>query len=63
MLNGHYDFYFPYETSQIPFFENLGTLPADKRMIIYETSHSLPGNERIKETLAWLDRYLGPVRE
>jgi formylglycine-generating enzyme required for sulfatase activity/dienelactone hydrolase len=61
MLNGRYDFYFPLETSQIPFFENLGTPRADKQMRLYETSHSLPKNELIRETLAWFDRYLGPV--
>jgi len=25
MLNGKYDFFFPYETSQLPFYELLGT--------------------------------------
>lgn len=61
MLNGKYDFFFPYETSQRPFFELLGTPQADKRMIVYEGGHSVPPTETIKETLAWLDRYLGPV--
>jgi dipeptidyl aminopeptidase/acylaminoacyl peptidase len=61
MLNGKYDFYFPVETSQKPMFRSLGTAPEHKRHIVYDTGHSIPRNELIKETLAWLDRYLGPV--
>ena len=62
MLNGKYDFFFPYETSQVPFFELLGTPDEDKRMVINESGHSFPRTELAKETLAWLDRYLGEVR-
>jgi dienelactone hydrolase len=61
MLNGKYDFFFPYETSQVPFFELLGTADEDKRMVINESGHSFPGTELAKEAMAWLDRYLGPV--
>ena len=63
MMNGEYDFYFPVETSQKPFFEFLGTPPEDKKQIIYPTGHSVPRSELIKESLAWLDRYLGSVRK
>ena len=62
MLNGRYDFIFPLETSQEPFFELLGTLPEHKKMLVYDRGHSVPRTELIKETLDWLDRYLGPVR-
>ena len=62
MLNGRYDFYFPVETSQRPFFEHLGTPLPDKSWKIYDGSHSVPATELAKESLAWLDRYLGPVR-
>ncbi|HEX6314667.1 MAG TPA: protein kinase [Gemmatimonadaceae bacterium] len=62
MLNGKYDFFFPTETAQKPFFEFLGTPVADKRWIVYEGGHDVPRTELIKESLAWLDRYLGPVR-
>jgi len=31
-------------------------------MIVYDTDHSIPRNEYIKETLNWLDKYLGLVR-
>jgi eukaryotic-like serine/threonine-protein kinase len=62
MLNGKYDTLNPVETAIKPMFDLLGT-PADrKRLILYETDHIPPVNEFIKETLAWLDRYLGPVK-
>ena len=62
MLNGRYDFYFPVATSQEPYFKNLGTAPADKRYVVYEGGHDVPRTQPIKEGLAWLDKYLGPVR-
>ena len=62
MLNGKYDFFFPSETAQRPFFEFLGTPQADKRWISYEGGHDVPRTELIGESLGWLDRYLGPVR-
>lgn len=61
MLNGELDFYFPVETSQKAMFELLGTPPEHKRRITYPLGHSVPRPELIKETLAWLDKYLGPV--
>ncbi|MDY0099433.1 MAG: SUMF1/EgtB/PvdO family nonheme iron enzyme [Bacteroidales bacterium] len=62
MLNGKHDMYFPVETSQLPMFNYFGTPPEDKKIIIYDTGHLVPRNELIKETLAWLDKYLGPVK-
>jgi eukaryotic-like serine/threonine-protein kinase len=59
MLNGKYDFFFPYETSQRPFFEMLGTGKENKRIIAYEGGHSVPRTQLVKESLAWLDRYFG----
>jgi hypothetical protein len=61
MLNGRYDFFFPLETSQQPFFRLLGAPSEQKRMFVYEDGHSVPRTELIKETLDWMDRYLGPV--
>ena len=62
MLNGKYDTLNPVETTIKPMFDLVGT-PADrKRLILYETDHIPPVNEFIKETLAWLDKYLGPVK-
>ena len=62
MLSGRFDFVFPMETSQEPMFRLLGTPKEQKRRVVYDTGHDVPRNEEIKETLDWLDRYLGPVR-
>ena len=61
MLNGEYDDYFPLETAQKPLFRLLGTAQADKKMIVYPSGHLVPRVEFMKETLAWLDKYLGPA--
>jgi len=61
MLNGKYDTLLPYETSIKPMFDLLGTPDEHKELKLYETDHIPPMNEYIKEILAWLDRYLGPV--
>jgi serine/threonine protein kinase/cephalosporin-C deacetylase-like acetyl esterase len=61
MLNGRYDFFFPVESTQEPFFRLLGSRKDQKKHLIYETGHNIPRNELIKETLNWLDQYLGPV--
>jgi cephalosporin-C deacetylase-like acetyl esterase len=62
MLNGRFDFIFPTASSQEPMFRLLGTPAEHKRRVVYETGHDIPRNEMIKETLNWLDRYLGPVK-
>ena len=61
MLNGKYDQYFPVETSQKPMFQLLGTPPAHKRYVLHETGHFVPREVLVKETLDWLDKYLGEV--
>ena len=62
MLNGKYDFSIPFETNVKVFFDHLGTPEQDKRLCAYETDHYVPKGELIKESLNWLDRYLGPVK-
>jgi eukaryotic-like serine/threonine-protein kinase len=62
MMNGKYDTIQSYETSVKPMFDLLGTPEEQKKLLLYETDHIPPKNEFIKETLAWLDRYLGPVQ-
>ena len=62
MLNGSYDMFFPVESSQKPMFRLLGTPQGQKKMLVYPSGHLVPPNEFIKETLAWLDTYLGPAR-
>ncbi len=62
MLNGKYDTLNPYELHIKPMFDLLGTPDEHKELKLYETDHLAPMVDFIKETLAWLDRYLGPVQ-
>jgi formylglycine-generating enzyme required for sulfatase activity len=62
MINGRYDFVFPFETSQKPLFRLIGTQEKDKRHVTFETQHLLfPRNQLAREVLDWLDHYLEPV--
>jgi hypothetical protein len=63
MVNGRYDFLFPFETAQRAMFRAL-SVPADsKRHVIVDDGHSLSRIQNVsREVLPWLDRYLGPVR-
>ena len=47
----------------IPFFTLFGTPEEDKRQIFFESDHAPPRQDFIRETLEWLDKYLGPVRK
>jgi dienelactone hydrolase len=60
MLNGKYDTLEIPETSQKPLFDLLGT--RDKQRVLDETDHIPTTVVYIREILAWLDRYLGPVK-
>jgi dienelactone hydrolase len=60
MLNGKYDYLVP-EVLPRAFFEMLGTPEEHKRLVFYPSDHSIPRAARIRDTLAWLDKYLGPV--
>ncbi|MFC1628133.1 protein kinase [Gemmatimonadota bacterium] len=62
MLNGRYDYFYPYESTQIPFFNNLGTPDNHKEFYLSEGSHNVPREEVMARSLAWLDRYLGLVK-
>jgi len=61
MINGRYDLMVSFEGCQQPFFRLLGTPSADKRHVLLESGHGLPFTPWFKETLDWLDRYLGRV--
>jgi hypothetical protein len=63
MVNGRYDFSFSLNTSQNPLFAMLGTANDDKRHVVMESPHDVTVQQRqlVKEVLAWLDKYLGPV--
>jgi eukaryotic-like serine/threonine-protein kinase len=60
MLNGRFDFFLPEDTTQIPMFRLFGTPDANKRRVAYNTGHNIPRPDLIRESLDWLDRYLGP---
>lgn len=61
MLNGRFDTQAPLETRIRPMYDLLGTPERHKELKLYDTDHIPPRNQLIKEVLAWLDRYLGPV--
>ncbi len=61
MLDGRFDYYFPSTSSQEPMFRLLGTPNKQKLRVLFDSGHDLPRTGIIKETLNWLDRYLGPV--
>jgi dienelactone hydrolase len=63
MLNGRFDFFYPTATSQEPMFKLLGTPAEHKRRVVYETSHSIPRNEMIKEVVSWMEKYWGPTSQ
>jgi len=62
MLTGRDDFIRPVETQQVPLFRLLGVPEEQKRLARFDGGH-LPSdmNAVIREALAWLDRWLGPV--
>lgn len=59
MLNGDQDFTFPPKTSQEPMFHLFGTPAPDKKYVVYPGGHVFPFARIIKDTLEWLDKYLG----
>ncbi len=61
MLNGRHDFIFPLDETQRPLFRLLGTPEADKKHVLFDSGHVPPYADVVRETLDWLDRYLGPV--
>ena len=62
MLNGRYDSSYPLELLQKPLLRLLGTPEKDKRHVLVESGHAVGRSlDRVRETVDWLDRYLGPV--
>jgi hypothetical protein len=64
MVNGRYDFTFPLEEYQRPLFRLLGAPEQDKKLVLLEYAHNVGAlpNEMRREVLAWLEKYLGPVK-
>lgn len=59
MINGRDDHLRPLEKSQRPFFELLGTDPQHKVHRVFPGGHYVPRSDLIRESLDWLDGYLG----
>lgn len=59
MLNGLDDFTFPVQESQEPLYRLFGTPAANKGRATYPGGHVFPFSRMIKDSLDWLDRYLG----
>jgi len=62
LLNGRFDFFYPIDTSQLPMFRLFGVPATQKRRVVYDTGHNIPRPDLVRETLDWLDRYLGPLQ-
>jgi len=65
MINGKEDYVFPYDTSQLPMFELMHAANENTEHTVYPGGHGLLGlfREQIRgDVVAWLDRYLGPVK-
>jgi formylglycine-generating enzyme required for sulfatase activity/dienelactone hydrolase len=61
MLEARYDHLFPVDLSQQPLMDLLGSPPDQKRQVHFDAGHGpLPRGQTIAESLAWLDKYLGP---
>jgi formylglycine-generating enzyme required for sulfatase activity/DNA-binding winged helix-turn-helix (wHTH) protein len=62
MIGGRDDFNFPYETSQRPFFDMLGTADEFKEKLTLDWGHLPPQyTDVIKALVSWSDHWLGPV--
>ena len=61
LLHGRYDLLLSRETEARPMFDLLGTPAPDKRLYLVDGDHWIPRPDLIRESLAWLDTYLGPV--
>jgi hypothetical protein len=60
-VEGRYDHLFPVEQSQEPLLALLGSPANQKRQVLFDAGHGpLARGQVIHETLAWLDRFLGP---
>jgi dienelactone hydrolase len=61
MLSGEYDMIHPLETSARPMFSLWNADPAQKHHVVVDGAHFVPQPAVTRETVAWLDRFLGPV--
>jgi dipeptidyl aminopeptidase/acylaminoacyl peptidase len=62
MLNGRYDSDYPVDLLQRPLMRLLGTPEKHKRLVLFDSGHAIGRSlHRVRETVDWLDRHLGPV--
>ncbi|HNP62537.1 MAG TPA: SUMF1/EgtB/PvdO family nonheme iron enzyme [Woeseiaceae bacterium] len=61
LVNGRYDPIRPHRFVLSPLLDLLATEPESKQIILYESAHwPLPRYLMMRDSLDWLDRYLGP---
>jgi hypothetical protein len=61
ILSGEFDVIFPYDLAVKPMYDLLGTPEEHKLTKKFLSDHNIPKNDLIRESLKWLDKYLGPV--
>jgi pimeloyl-ACP methyl ester carboxylesterase len=61
LLSGEFDSTAPLENAR-RYFELIGTPEPDKKHVIAPGGHFVPREVLIRETLDWLDMYVGPPR-
>ena len=59
LLSGEFDSTAPLESAR-RYFALLGTPDGDKKHVVAPGGHFVPRDLLVRETLDWLDRYLGP---
>ncbi|MDG1219570.1 MAG: SUMF1/EgtB/PvdO family nonheme iron enzyme [Flavobacteriaceae bacterium] len=55
LLNGRYDFYFPYQSSQLPLFNLMNLDNNNKRHVVVDYAHYVPMHIVKEETLKWIN--------
>jgi dienelactone hydrolase len=61
ILSGEFDVSFPYDLVVKPMYDLLGTPDEHKLTLKFPSDHNIPKNDLIRESLKWLDKYLGPA--
>ena len=56
LLNGRYDYFFPYETSQLPLYNLMDLDKNNKRHVVVEYAHYVPYHIVAEETINWINR-------
>lgn len=55
LLNGRYDFYFPYQSSQLPLYNLMDLNDNNKRHVVVDYAHYVPMHIVRDETLKWIN--------